>query len=84
MPTFSKYGIVFSIPDAIAKILVMHANKGQTRLEEFAKQKQNGGPAKKKSVADSGEVPECPDCRNILEFGEGCATCQFCGYSKCS
>ena len=84
MPTFSKYGIVFSIPDALAKILALHINNGQTKLEEFAKQKQNGGHVKKKSVADAGEVPECPDCRNILEFGEGCATCQFCGYSKCS
>ncbi|MBI2041145.1 MAG: adenosylcobalamin-dependent ribonucleoside-diphosphate reductase [DPANN group archaeon] len=83
MPTMSKYGIVFSIPDAIAKILKKHINAGQTNLEEFKEEK----PAEvktKRTVADTGEVPECPDCRNILEFGEGCATCQFCGYSKCS
>ncbi|MBI4095809.1 MAG: ribonucleotide-diphosphate reductase subunit alpha, partial [DPANN group archaeon] len=83
IPAMSKYGIVFSIPDAIAKILKKHINAGQTNLEEFKEEK----PAEvktKRTVADTGEVPECPDCRNILEFGEGCATCQFCGYSKCS
>ena len=89
MPAWSKHGIVLSIPDAISKILGAHINKGQTKLEEFAKKNGNGssnghGATKKKSIADTGEVPECPDCHNILEFGEGCATCQFCGYSKCS
>ncbi len=83
MPTMSKYGIVFSIPDAIAKILKKHINAGQTNLEEF-KEEQPAEKSKLRAVADTGEVPECPDCKNILEFGEGCATCQFCGYSKCS
>jgi len=91
MPTFSKFGVVFSIPDAIAKILKVHTNAGQTELTEFAKSeiKQQSLPAKpngngsKKSVADTGDLPECPDCHNILEFGEGCAICHFCGYSKC-
>ena len=25
----------------------------------------------------------CPDCQNPLHFGEGCATCDSCGFSKC-
>ena len=25
----------------------------------------------------------CPDCGSTLWFGEGCATCRSCGYSKC-
>ncbi len=83
MPTMSKYGIVFSIPDAIAKILKKHINAGQTNLEEF-KDEKSVEVKTKRTVADVGEVPECPECKNILEFGEGCATCQFCGYSKCS
>lgn len=25
----------------------------------------------------------CPDCQNPLRFGEGCMTCDSCGFSKC-
>ncbi len=25
----------------------------------------------------------CPDCQNPLRFGEGCVTCDACGFSKC-
>jgi ribonucleoside-diphosphate reductase alpha chain len=25
----------------------------------------------------------CPDCQGDLRFGEGCMTCEECGYSKC-
>lgn len=31
-----------------------------------------------------GESPECPECGNALQFGEGCAVCHGCGYSRCS
>jgi ribonucleoside-diphosphate reductase alpha chain len=30
-----------------------------------------------------GLCPECPDCGGLLEFGEGCAVCRGCGFSKC-
>lgn len=44
-------------------------------------------PVKKKvfagSIADLGYAPECPDCSNVLEMGEGCMICRVCGYSKC-
>jgi hypothetical protein len=30
-----------------------------------------------------GLCPECPDCGGLLEFGEGCAFCRGCGFSKC-
>lgn len=44
-------------------------------------------PPKKKvfagSIADLGYAPECPDCSNVLEMGEGCMICRVCGYSKC-
>ena len=90
MPTFSKFGVVFSIPDAVAKILKVHTNAGQTELAEFAKPEAGQQSLQTKSVtfgnrsvADIGVLPECPDCHNILEFGEGCAICHFCGYSKC-
>ena len=38
---------------------------------------------RKVSIADAGFAPECPDCGNLLEFGEGCMMCRNCGYSKC-
>lgn len=25
----------------------------------------------------------CPDCQGELRFGEGCMTCEACGFSKC-
>jgi len=92
IPTFSKFGVVFSIPDAISKILKVHINAGQTQLTEFArpeikqqeiKTEKSNGINLRKSVADSGDLPECPECHNILEFSEGCVICHFCGYSKC-
>ncbi|MFA5859830.1 MAG: TSCPD domain-containing protein, partial [Elusimicrobiota bacterium] len=38
--------------------------------------------AKRKGNAE-GMCPECPECGNMLEFGEGCVKCHDCGYSKC-
>ena len=86
MPHWSKKGIVLSIPDAISKILADHINKGQTALTEFNGKDQikMNGHNKQESIADTGMLPECPDCKNILQFSEGCAVCQFCGYSRCN
>lgn len=36
------------------------------------------------SIADLGDAPACPECGGVLELGEGCLKCNFCGYSKCS
>ena len=46
----------------------------------------NGFSAKPKfgSIADFGDAPACPECGGMLELGEGCLKCNFCGYSKCS
>ena len=87
MPHWSKKGIVLSIPDAISKILADHINKGQTDLTDFNgkdQAKPNERSKRPESIADLGILPECPDCKNILTFSEGCAVCQFCGFSRCN
>jgi ribonucleoside-diphosphate reductase alpha chain len=28
--------------------------------------------------------PECPECGQMMELGEGCAICRGCGYSQCA
>ena len=38
---------------------------------------------KKKSIADFGMMPGCPECGNLLEMGEGCMSCKACGFSRC-
>jgi hypothetical protein len=35
------------------------------------------------NASNLGLCPECPDCGGLLEFGEGCAVCRGCGFSKC-
>ena len=38
----------------------------------------------RRSMADLGEAPACPECGGMLEFSESCLKCNLCGYSKCS
>lgn len=87
MPSWSERGMVLSIPDAIAQILEEHMRVPQEKLdlqfssEPVKKKEFKNGP---RSIADLGDIPECPSCGNILTMAEGCLTCQGCGYSKCS
>src|SRR3989338_6320973 len=38
----------------------------------------------KKSVADYGFMPGCPDCGNAIVMAEGCISCKACGFSRCT
>lgn len=38
---------------------------------------------KKKSMADLGSMPGCPDCGSVLQMSEGCISCRACGFSRC-
>ncbi len=67
---FQDGGLVYSIPDAIAKVLTKRY---------LAKGKGNG----KKHAENSLKSDLCPECGQAIAFEEGCKTCHSCGYSKC-
>ncbi len=70
-PVFERRGLVFSIPDAIAKVL-------SDRFVDSGGKKGNGR-------GDTRDISKehCPDCGSMLEHEEGCVLCRACGYSQC-
>jgi ribonucleoside-diphosphate reductase alpha chain len=81
---FDSGEVITSCADGVAKVLekwlkgeyrkIRFEVEGIKPLTEFAEEKEEGS----KMI---GGV--CPECGNILEYGEGCATCKFCGFTKC-
>jgi ribonucleoside-diphosphate reductase alpha chain len=69
-PIFQKGGLVLSIPDAIARVL--------------EKQYLINGNLKKRAYGNSLLGETCPECNQTISFEEGCMTCHFCGFTKCS
>ena len=67
---FQQGGSVLSIPDAISRVLENRYMKD--------------GKYKKKNNGNSLKNNCCPDCGEVVTFEEGCLTCHYCGYSKCS
>ena len=77
--------IITSCADGVAKVLEKYLKgefekvkevKGIKPLTEFA-----GEEKEKKKTKIIGGV--CPECGNVLEYAEGCATCKFCGFTRC-
>jgi ribonucleoside-diphosphate reductase alpha chain len=79
---FEENEIITSCADGVAKVLEKYLRgdykkvrvdlegiKPLTEFEERTGTKQIGGV--------------CPECGNVLEYGEGCMTCRMCGYTKC-
>lgn len=80
---------IFSIPDAVAKIIEDYYINGQNALEGIeikihetnAEVEDTPAPIK---IKRSPKRDVCPECGNMtLVREEGCYKCQSCGYSKC-
>ncbi len=91
-PAWGEGGSILSCPDAIGRALERYTKDGMSH-RQIHKPK---AVATQQTVAYSssdcaqggsknhlGLCPECPDCGGLLEFGEGCAFCRGCGFSKC-
>jgi len=70
-PVFQKDGLVLSIPDAISRVL-------EKRYLNDRAQERHG----RRENSLLGET--CPECGQTISFEEGCMTCHFCGFTKCS
>ncbi|MFA5073733.1 MAG: vitamin B12-dependent ribonucleotide reductase [Nitrospirota bacterium] len=89
-PAWGEGGSILSCPDAIGRALERytkesmgshrhdHKQKPAAQLMDYASQPSG------ENRNHLGLCPECPDCGGLLEFGEGCAFCRGCGFSKCS
>lgn len=68
---FQDGGLVYSIPDAIAKVLEK-------------RYLINGKGNKIKHTQNKLKSDVCPECGSNVAFEEGCMKCYSCGYTKCS
>ncbi len=92
-PAWGEGGSILSCPDAVGRALERYHKDGMGRPQQHHKPKLAGAqPTVGYASSDCavggsknhlGLCPECPDCGGLLEFGEGCAFCRGCGFSKC-
>lgn len=90
-PTLAEGGAILSCADAIAKALDnykkermlpdLFVNNSIQTAEVVQIENQEYSTKSNKNFV--GSCPQCPDCGEMLEFGEGCVVCRSCGYSKC-
>lgn len=84
---FDNGEVITSCADGVAKVLEKWL-KGEYKRIKFEVE------GIKPLTAFAGEIVEeegktkmiggvCPECGNVLEYSEGCATCRFCGFTKC-
>ncbi len=92
-PAWGEGGSILSCPDAIGRALERYT-KDNANHQHYHTKPKAASPQPTVGYASSdcaqggnrnhlGLCPECPDCGGLLEFGEGCAFCRGCGFSKC-
>jgi len=90
-PAWGEGGSILSCPDAIGRALERYMKDTMGRHHQSHKPRAaaqtagqvSSGCGAVGSKNHLGLCPECPDCGGLLEFGEGCAFCRGCGFSKC-
>jgi ribonucleoside-diphosphate reductase alpha chain len=92
-PAWGEGGSILSCPDAIGRALERYAKEGHSHrharpAKAAAAPQPTVGYVSSDCASGGGRnhlglCPECPDCGGLLEFGEGCAFCRGCGFSKC-
>jgi ribonucleoside-diphosphate reductase alpha chain len=92
-PAWGEGGSILSCPDAIARALERYTKDAVSHQHHKPRAViaephptvayTSSDCAKGGSKNHLGLCPECPDCGGLLEFGEGCAFCRGCGFSKC-
>jgi ribonucleoside-diphosphate reductase alpha chain len=95
MPVMTNRGTILSLPDAIAQILEAHVT-GDSKPADAEVPELVSAPVvnaqssvvkekveEKKSIANYGMMPGCPECGGNLILKEGCMACSNCGFSRC-
>jgi len=90
-PAWGEGGSILSCPDAIARALERYTKDAAGHLHHKPRAVSvqptvaytSSDCSKGGNKNHLGLCPECPDCGGLLEFGEGCAFCRGCGFSKC-
>jgi ribonucleoside-diphosphate reductase alpha chain len=91
-PAWGEGGSILSCPDAIGRALERYTKEGMSQRQHHKLMATAAQQMIAQSSSDCtkggsknllGLCPECPDCGGLLEFGEGCAFCRGCGFSKC-
>jgi ribonucleoside-diphosphate reductase alpha chain len=91
-PAWGEGGSILSCPDAIARALERYTKDAAGHQHHHKPRAVSAQPTVAYTSSDCsqggnknhlGLCPECPDCGGLLEFGEGCAFCRGCGFSKC-
>jgi ribonucleoside-diphosphate reductase alpha chain len=92
MPVMTNRGTILSLPDAIAQILEAHVTGDVKPVESEVPELVSAPVAaadaghkveEKKSIANYGMMPGCPECGGNLILKEGCMACSNCGFSRC-
>ncbi len=91
-PAWGEGGSILSCPDAIGRALERYTKENANSRQHHKHKAAASTPTVPYTSSDCaqggnknhlGLCPECPDCGGLLEFGEGCAFCRGCGFSKC-